>query len=174
MRACLRRRCSRRRLARSSRSARTRIVKGGRRTVAWKLRRCRGPRRRAAGTVSNDHATGAETARGSDAQTTLDAWRERGGDRLDPLRFHFIAALARRAAAHEGEARRMLDARLSALLEAYAADLAGRAAAAQAPECAAVPCRPACGPLGELADYIASHPQAGDEDRKSTRLNSSH
>lgn len=113
--------------------------------------------------MSNDHATGEETARGSDAQTTLDAWREQGGDRLDPLRFHFIAALARRAAAHEGEARRMLDARLSALLEAYAADLAGRAPAAQAPECAAVPCRPARGPLGELADYIASHPQAGDE-----------
>ncbi|MGE8476301.1 MAG: DUF2894 domain-containing protein, partial [Paraburkholderia hospita] len=73
------------------------------------------------------------TARASDAQTTLDAWREQGDDRLDPLRFHFIDALARRAAAHDGEARRILDARLSTLLEAYAGDIASRAPTAQAP-----------------------------------------
>ena len=99
----------------------------------------------------------------SDVQTTLDAWREQGDDRLDPLRFHFIDALARRAAAHDGDARRILDARLSTLLEAYAADLAISAPTAQAPEHAAVPCKPTRGPLAELVDYIASHPQAGDE-----------
>ncbi|AXF03816.1 DUF2894 domain-containing protein [Paraburkholderia hospita] len=103
------------------------------------------------------------TARASDAQTTLDAWREQGDDRLDPLRFHFIDALARRAAAHDGEARRILDARLSSLLEAYAGDLASRASTAQAAESAALPSKATRGPLAELVDYIASHPQAGDE-----------
>ena len=103
------------------------------------------------------------TARASDAQATLDAWREQGDDRLDPVRFHFIDALARRAAAHDGEARRILDARLSSLLEAYAGDIASRAPTAQASESAAVPNKATRGPLAELVDYIASHPQAGDE-----------
>jgi len=108
--------------------------------------------------VSN-HVIADESARTSDAQATLDAWREQGADRFDPLRFHFMDALARRAAAHEGEARRILDARLSTLLEAYTGDLASAATTAHTP----VPCKPARGPLGELVDYIASHPQAGDE-----------
>ncbi|WP_025596775.1 DUF2894 domain-containing protein [Burkholderia sp. WSM2230] len=56
-------------------------------------------------------------------RTILDAWRERGADRLDPLRFRFIDALERRAAAHSGEARRVLDAKLAALLEAYAREV---------------------------------------------------
>ena len=43
----------------------------------------------------------------------LDAWREQGADRLDPVRFHFIEALERRAAGHSGEARRILDDRVS-------------------------------------------------------------
>ncbi|MFP3554578.1 DUF2894 domain-containing protein [Paraburkholderia sp. SIMBA_049] len=111
----------------------------------------------------SNKATADESVRASDVQTTLDAWREQGDDRLDPLRFHFIDALARRAAAHDGEARRILDARLSTLLEAYAADLASRAPTAQASESAAVPSKATRGPLAELVDYIASHPQAGDE-----------
>ncbi|CAG9202580.1 conserved hypothetical protein [Paraburkholderia sabiae] len=85
------------------------------------------------------------------AQATLDAWREQGADAHDPLRFHFIDALARRAAGHDGEARRVLDARLSSLLDAYAADLSGEA---QAPE--ATPCKPSHGPLAGLVDYIAN------------------
>jgi hypothetical protein len=56
-------------------------------------------------------------------RATLDAWREQGGDRLDPLRFHFIEALDRRASAHSGAARRLLDDRLTRLVQAYAADL---------------------------------------------------
>jgi hypothetical protein len=68
------------------------------------------------------------------ARATLDAWRERGADRLNPVRFHFIAALERRAVAHEGEARRVLDAKLAGLLDAYAADLARAEANAEAAE----------------------------------------
>ena len=60
---------------------------------------------------------------GASARATLDAWRECGADRLDPVRFRFIDALERRAAAHSGAARRILDEKLSALLEAYAGDL---------------------------------------------------
>ncbi|WP_376751087.1 DUF2894 domain-containing protein, partial [Achromobacter mucicolens] len=32
----------------------------------------------------------------------LDGWRASGADRADPLRFHLIDALARRAAAYNG------------------------------------------------------------------------
>jgi hypothetical protein len=91
-------------------------------------------------------------------QATLDAWREQGADRFDPLRFHFIDALARRAAAHDGAARRVLDARLAALLDAYASDLASQTPPpAQAAVQAAAACKPARGPLAGLVDYIASH-----------------
>ncbi|NPT61754.1 DUF2894 domain-containing protein [Paraburkholderia sp. 5N] len=121
----------------------------------------------------------------SGARTTLDAWRERGADRLDPIRFHFIEALDRRAASHSGEARRLLDERLSKLIEAYAGDLE-RAAFEGADAgigthtgtetetgtgtgigtgigtgtgTAASSSKPAHGALAELIDYIASHAQ---------------
>ncbi|MFM0500879.1 DUF2894 domain-containing protein [Paraburkholderia caffeinilytica] len=65
-----------------------------------------------------------------DARATLDAWRERGADRLDPIRFRFLEALDRRAAGYSGEARRLLDERLLTLIEAYAVDLEHAAARA--------------------------------------------
>lgn len=55
----------------------------------------------------------------------LQAWRTRGAERMDPVRFAFLDALATRAHAHEGAARRLLDARLATLVAAYASDLAG-------------------------------------------------
>ena len=63
------------------------------------------------------------------ARVRLDALREQGADRLDAVRFHFMDALEKRSAGHDGEARRLLDARLAGLLDAYAAD-ARRAAKA--------------------------------------------
>lgn len=45
--------------------------------------------------------------------------RQQGGDRLDPVRFHFIEALAKRAQAQPAAVRRALDARLGAALAAY-------------------------------------------------------
>ena len=93
----------------------------------------------------------------SSTRAMLDAWRERGADRLDPIRFHFIEALDRRAAGHSGEARRILDDRLSKLLEAYAGDLESAASRAAA----ASPGEPARGALAGLIDYMAGHaPQA--------------
>jgi hypothetical protein len=62
-----------------------------------------------------------ENATHAHVQAQLEAWRERGADRLDPVRFRLIEALERRAASHSGEARRLLDARLSELMAEYAA-----------------------------------------------------
>jgi hypothetical protein len=93
----------------------------------------------------------------------LDAWRERGADRLDPVRFHFIEALDRRAAGHSGEARRILDGRLSKLLEAYADDLESAASKAGDAGSAASPGEPARGALAGLLDYIVIRaPADGD------------
>ena len=64
------------------------------------------------------------------AHATLAAWREQGAERLDPMRFHRMEALAARASRHEGEARRILDARLAELIEAYAGELGNASARA--------------------------------------------
>ncbi|MGE8656408.1 MAG: DUF2894 domain-containing protein [Achromobacter sp.] len=104
---------------------------------------------------------------------TLQAWRERGDDRLDPVGFHFIEALARRAAAHAGAARARLNERLAQLLQAYAARIAAANAEteglddAAAPDASPAPAtpapKPARGPLAELAAYLA-YPGAPGED----------
>jgi hypothetical protein len=98
----------------------------------------------------------------SGLRATLDAWRERGADRLNPVRFRFIEALERRAAGHNGEARRILDDRLSVLVEAYAQDLERTASCdtdagstAGASSLGNVPS--ARGALAELTTYIANH-----------------
>ena len=96
-------------------------------------------------------------------RATLDAWRERGADRLDPMRFRFIAALERRAAAHSGEARRILDDRLSELIEAYAGDLERAASGTHDAAGAVSRGVPVRGALAGLVDYIDSPaPTAGD------------
>jgi hypothetical protein len=69
-----------------------------------------------------------------DPRAAIEALRARGAHRIDPVRFRRIEALARRAAAHRGEARRLLDGRLEALLSAYARDTEpARTAAAGTP-----------------------------------------
>jgi hypothetical protein len=75
------------------------------------------------------------------AAAQLQAWRARGAERMDPVRFAFIDALATRARAHRGDARRLLDTRLSGLIAAYAADLAGWTPRASAASDAATPLR---------------------------------
>lgn len=54
----------------------------------------------------------------------LAAWRRQGADRIDPLRFALMTALAQRAARQDGAARQRLDARLQELADAYAVLLA--------------------------------------------------
>lgn len=82
---------------------------------------------------------------------TLEACRQRGDHRFDPVRFHRIEALARRAAGCEGAARVLLDGKVAALLAAYRDDLDNAPVApATTP-----PDRPGRGPLGELVDQVA-------------------
>lgn len=94
----------------------------------------------------------------------IDEWRKRGDDRFDPVRFRFIEAMVNRAAAHQGEARRILDDKAAKLLAAYGEDLekarsAGEINAAQKEK----EKMPARGPLAALVDYIARHtPAHGD------------
>ena len=86
----------------------------------------------------------------------LDAWREQNADRLSPTRFHFIEALERRAAGYEGEARRILDDRISKLLETYAEDLVIAASNVDTAASSTTPCAPAPGALGRLIDHISN------------------
>jgi hypothetical protein len=97
------------------------------------------------------------------ARATLDAWRACGADRLDPVRFHFIEALARRAAGHSGEARRILDDRLAGLLEAYGGQIERSESSTddadalrRADRTASLPDEPAQATLKSLVDSIAS------------------
>ena len=89
----------------------------------------------------------------SSFRSTLDAWRERGADRLDPVRFHFIDAMDRRAVNHSGEARRILDDRLSKLLEAYTHDYANDLENAASETANAG--EPARGKLAGLIEYMS-------------------
>ena len=88
-----------------------------------------------------------------DAGAALVAWRERGDDRFDPVRFRFIEAMARRADAHDGEARRMLDERIARLLAAYGEALDKRPDAIAPPEEASL----ARSAFADLIDHLAQH-----------------
>ena len=96
---------------------------------------------------------------------TLEAWRERGAQRLDPVRFHFIETLARRAAAHGGDARRILDDKVAGLLAAYGEDLEKAARAEGTPAE-----QPARGALAELADHLARHASSQGDGAAAHRL----
>jgi hypothetical protein len=103
----------------------------------------------------------AVSERSAPLEAQLDAWRKRGAHRLDPARFRAIEALALRAGRHSGEARRLLDARLSELMAEYAA-LAPRPDEAPAPD--SKHSTPATrGALGELVDYLANQPRAAGD-----------
>lgn len=110
-----------------------------------------------------------------DHGATIDAWRERGAHRFDPVRFRFIEVLARRATAHCGDARRILDDKLLRLLGAYGEDLE-RARCAQVgadgKEGSHIAASPAAGALdgphhrgalGELVDHVDRHSALHEE-----------
>lgn len=92
-------------------------------------------------------------ADGIDIDARLDGWRARGADRVDPLRFHRIAALQRHATARNGAVRRALDAKLTALIEAYARDVEGRSRDA-------TDTTPQRSALGALVDGMTARAQA--------------
>lgn len=95
-----------------------------------------------------------------DAQATLDAWRDSGADRVDPVRFRFLDAMARRAAAMDGLARQLLDARLADLLHAYEGRLEADSPAdsltdSAAADAGASEAARSAGALAGLIDYLA-------------------
>lgn len=99
---------------------------------------------------------------GTPAGAILDAWRVQGAARLNPVRFHYMEALQQRAARLHGEARRLLEERLSLLIQAYAEDLEKSTVPnAQVDIAATSPARSA---LGELADYLANRTTARGDD----------
>jgi Protein of unknown function (DUF2894) len=81
----------------------------------------------------------------------LDGWRDNGADRVDPVRFRFIEAMARRASGYEGETRRWLEQRLAALVADYGEGLTRAAGTLPPPDTA--PPRP--GTPGDLAALTA-------------------
>jgi hypothetical protein len=98
----------------------------------------------------------------------LDAWRARGADRIDPVRFRFIEAMARRTAGQQGDARRLLDDKLARLLAAYGERVA---AGDQVPDDLAAPptttsvsqhSQPERGALAELVAHIGRVSAHGD------------
>lgn len=90
---------------------------------------------------------------GVDHAAVIEAVRARGEHRVDPVRFRFIEALARRAGGHQGLARRLLDERVCELLAAYRDDAGRRPPAA--PRLQELPA--ARGPLGALVDALDGH-----------------
>ncbi|WP_260603155.1 DUF2894 domain-containing protein [Bordetella hinzii] len=84
-----------------------------------------------------------------DSAARLQAWREQGAHRADPVRFAVLEALARRAGQLQGGARRAVEDRLARLIEDYAR-LADAPAAAM-PSAA----QPAAAPLPDLLAHIA-------------------
>jgi hypothetical protein len=89
-----------------------------------------------------------------DPAATIAAWRERGDQHFDPVRFRLIEVLAGKAAGHRGDARRILDGRLLELLAAYREGL-DSAPSAEAPGAPNGP--PRRGPFAELLDHLARH-----------------
>lgn len=103
-------------------------------------------------------------------RATLDAWRERGADRLNPIRFHVIEAMHRRSATQTGEARRILDARLADLMSAYADELERATSRSGAVEGAMVSSEPPRSALAGLVEHIARQAPGG----RGTGLAASH
>ncbi len=92
--------------------------------------------------------------------------RDQGAARLDPLRFGFIEALARRADAHQGPARALLDATLAAALAACRA----RCTEMRLPESdSAEPTPPDTTPLGALLARLAANDVAAPDSDARTR-----
>ena len=101
---------------------------------------------------------------GPDLAAAIAAWRARGAEGFDPVRFRLIEAMARRSAAHHGLARRLLDDKVARLLAAYGEEFDRRAGAGAPPASPAPPPAPPEGSaLAELVDRLVRHaPQAGD------------
>ncbi|MCA8288310.1 DUF2894 domain-containing protein [Burkholderia vietnamiensis] len=100
------------------------------------------------------------TVDATQVRAMLDGWREQRADRLDPVRFHRLDALAKRAAALDGDARALLDARLATLLDAFAAIVARASEDVNASATATAAAR------GALAGLVARLARDAQADRR--------
>lgn len=96
-------------------------------------------------------------------QALLAQWRASGADRLDPVRYRLMEAMARRAAAHDGPARQRIDERLGALAAAYARRVDEAAGAVPATAARGAAPTPPASPLAALVRQWASDDAAPRE-----------
>ncbi|MGV8940880.1 MAG: DUF2894 domain-containing protein [Lysobacter sp.] len=99
------------------------------------------------------------TASDTGLRARLDAWREQGADRTEPLRFGMIAALAQRADRYHGPVRQVLQDRLAALVDDFANAIAGTTA--ETPPAEDNPA-PAPSPLQDLLAHIGAARKPAD------------
>lgn len=93
-----------------------------------------------------------------DLSGELEGLRLAGAEQYDPVYFHYLQALAHRAANHRGQAKRLLDARLAQALQA----LRGRFERLRREAQHAIASQEK-GALRELVAYISQHaPEQGD------------
>ncbi|PKV14511.1 DUF2894 domain-containing protein [Xanthomonas prunicola] len=104
------------------------------------------------------------------ARTQLERWRSQGADQLDPVRFHLMESLAARADAQADAVREVLEYKLGALVDGYAAALqqttprhAGKGAAA-----ASTPASSQASALGALTAQMAGHAALMEVDSRKT------
>jgi len=95
----------------------------------------------------------------SDHDTLLDDWRNTGADRLDPVRFRLIEAMARRARDHNGETGRLLQSRIAQLVAEYREALT-RASTETSPTESPTPSSPALADLAALTKRLGARSHA--------------
>ncbi len=83
----------------------------------------------------------------------LDGWRDAGADRVDPLRFHQLEALAKRVPALQGDVREAVEERLATLAAAYEDAVRASASAVRKDV------QPVASPLAELTERLAARVQ---------------
>ncbi len=90
-----------------------------------------------------------------DAHPLIDALRLQGAQQFDPVRFHYLAVLAQRAGAYEGDVKRILDGKLESAAAALRERMEQASSSAHAATTQAEPTRRAS--LGDLVRHMAEH-----------------
>ncbi len=93
----------------------------------------------------------------SESIAAIDALRRAGAERIDPVRFHFVATLAARADEHDGPVREALDRRLARAVSECLARCGQAANLDPAQDTCGEPERSQAGPLAELVAGLDRH-----------------
>lgn len=98
-----------------------------------------------------------------DFSQDLAALRQGGADQFDPVRLHYLQALATRASAHQGSVKRILDGKLAQALAAFRERLEQAQRDAKDSVATLIESEPRAS-LGELVRYMAQHSPDHAED----------